>query len=108
MSLENYKAIMLLHALGDTIGFKNGEWEFNYYNKYADYRTTLDIVFDFISLGGITGIDLKDWRISDDTLFHLSIAESLLKIKFDKKLTEKQINEIKDIMINTLDDIAYS
>ena len=103
---EKYTATFLLHALGDTIGFKNGEWEFNYYNRYADYRTTLDIVFDFISLGGITGIDLKNWRISDDTLFHLSIAESLLKIKLVNKLTDKQIEEIKEIMTDTLREIA--
>ena len=23
---------MILHALGDTIGFKNGDWEFNYHD----------------------------------------------------------------------------
>lgn len=62
--MDKIKATFLLHALGDTIGFKNGEWEFNYFNKNADYRTTLEIVFDFISLGGITGIDLKEWTVS--------------------------------------------
>ena len=103
--LEKYNATFLLHALGDTIGFKNGDWEFNYNNKYVDYRTTLEIVFDFISLGGITSIDLKDWHISDDTLFHISIAKSLLDIDFKDNLTDKQINKIKDNMIKTLDDI---
>jgi ADP-ribosylarginine hydrolase len=81
---EKYKAIMLLHALGDTIGFKNAEWEFNYFKKNADYRTTLEIVFEFISLGGISGIDLKDWIVSDDTIIHIAVAKSLLENELDK------------------------
>ena len=102
---NRYIATFILHALGDTIGFKNGEWEFNYDNKHADYRTTLVIVFDFIALGGITNISLKDWLISDDTLFHLSIAESLLKVNLKDKLTDNQIKEIRDCMVKTLEDI---
>ena len=30
---DKVDAIMILHALGDTIGFKNGDWEFNYGNN---------------------------------------------------------------------------
>ena len=103
---DKYIATFLLHALGDTIGFKNGEWEFNYYNKHADYKTTLDIVFDFISLGGVTEINLKDWKVSDDTLFHLAIAESLIKVNLKDILTTEQIKEVKEILRNTLKDIS--
>lgn len=104
--MDKIKATFLLHALGDTIGFKNGEWEFNYFNKNADYRTTLEIVFDFISLGGITGIDLKEWTVSDDTLFHIAVAKSLIEIDFKDKLTEKNIEKVKNIMLDALDKIA--
>ena len=79
MSVENYRAIMLLHALGDTIGFKNGQWEFNYFNKDLSYKTTLEIVFEFIALGGITNINLKGWNVSDDTLIHIAVAKTLLE-----------------------------
>lgn len=96
---NKFRATFILHALGDTIGYKNGEWEFNYYNNLADYRTTLDIVFDFISLGGITDIDLKDWKVSDDTLFHIAICKALLKDKISNE-------DVKQILKETVDEIA--
>lgn len=95
LSLKHkFKAIMLLHALGDTIGFKNGEWEFNYITNDVTYKTTLEIVFQFISLGGYSGINLDGWNVSDDTLFHYGTGLALLD------LTDKDIN-LKD---NKLDD----
>jgi ADP-ribosylarginine hydrolase len=102
MSLENYKAIMLLHALGDTIGFKNGEWEFNFFNHDLSYKTTLEIVFQFISLGGFSSIDLKDWNVSDDTLIHIATAKTLLQNKSDKN---NYVYNFKKNLIKTLQEI---
>lgn len=84
----NYIATFVLHSLGDTIGFKNGDWEFNY-NKQTTLDTINEYIFEFIDLGGINGIDIKDWKISDDTLYHIAIAKSLLKYKnkFNKKFS---------------------
>ncbi len=69
-----YVACMLLHALGDTIGFKNTEWEFS----EGGYERTLKKVYEFISLGGITAINLKGWSVSDDTIMHMQTANALL------------------------------
>lgn len=66
---EKYVACMLVHALGDAIGFKNSEWEFNY---------TTDKIFEFIKMGGANHLSLKDWRISDDTILHTKVAKALL------------------------------
>lgn len=77
---NKYIAAFLLHALGDTIGFKNADWEFNY-NRESTLDTINEFIFEFIDLGGINGIDLKDWRISDDTLYHIAIANSMLEYK---------------------------
>jgi len=80
--MENkYKACMILHALGDTIGFKNGDWEFNYIRSNAGYGLIHEMIYEFIDLGGINGIDLKGWHISDDTLYHIAIANGILRIK---------------------------
>ena len=93
---KRYHAIMILHALGDTIGFKNGDWEFNYQNleklEVLDYVN--EMIYEFIDLGGVNGIDLKNWRVSDDTFFHIAIAKSLLK--YNNNMNKKFFNVIKD------------
>ena len=91
---EKYIALFVLHALGDTIGYKNSIWEFNYHiENYNDQRETLEIISEFISLGGITNIDLSGWTISDDTLLNYEIAKFVLTIK--DKIEEKNIITLK-------------
>ena len=72
---QKYIACMVLHALGDTIGFKNGEWEF----KQGGFDRTLEKLYEFIDLGGINNISLENWRISDDTILHIKTALSILQ-----------------------------
>ena len=77
---DKYICTFLLHALGDTIGFNNSDWEFNY-SKESDLFTVIELICEFIDFGGVNGIDLKDWIISDDTLYHMAIAKTILKYK---------------------------
>ena len=76
---ERYIATMVLHAVGDSIGFKNGEWEFNYGLETFTVKFVTELLFDFIDIGGINHIDLKTWRISDDTIMHIKTAQTLLE-----------------------------
>jgi ADP-ribosylarginine hydrolase len=95
---EKYIACFILHALGDTIGYKNSIWEFNYnIQDYSDSRETIEIISEFIKLGGITNIDLSGWHVSDDTLINYEIAKFILNIK--DKVTEKNIINLKDEII---------
>lgn len=89
---KKYECVFLLHAVGDTIGFKNGEWEFNH-GKNATLETVLEFIFEFIDMGGINGINLKDWIVSDDTLYHVAIGTALLQYK--GKLDHDFIKEVK-------------
>jgi ADP-ribosylglycohydrolase len=101
-NLKNCIDIFLLHALGDTIGFKNSIWEFN--NTFNnDIRSTLEIISEFISLGGITHIDLKGWNISDDTLLNYEIAKFIIDLK-NSKLEEKHIITLKKEIKKMLDE----
>lgn len=93
---DRYICTFLLHALGDTIGYKNSDWEFNY-NKETSLDTVVEYIFEFIDLGGINGIDLKEWIISDDTLYHIAIAKSLLK--YEGKIDEAFVLVVKDNLI---------
>jgi ADP-ribosylglycohydrolase len=75
---DKYKASILLHALGDTIGFKNGEWEFNYNRNITTLNIINELLYEFIDLGGINGINLKDWYVSDDTIYNMAVIKALL------------------------------
>lgn len=92
---ERFYSVLILHALGDTIGFKNGDWEFNYDDmsklEVLDYVN--ELIYEFIELGGVNGIDLKGWHVSDDTFLHLAIGRSMLKFK--QKINEPFILDIK-------------
>ena len=79
---EKFENCLLLHALGDTLGFKNGDWEFNYrLLSQASFLPAFSAehLYEFLELGGIQGINLKGWRVSDDTVLHLATAAALLQ-----------------------------
>lgn len=100
---ERYIACMVLHALGDTIGFKNGVWEFK--TEFdSNYMIALEMLFEFIKLGGINGIDLKGWRVSDDTIFHISMAKALLE--YSGKMDETDEVIIKNNLIDGYNEIS--
>lgn len=71
---KRYEACMVLHAVGDTVGFKNSEWEF----KRGTYEKTLEKLYEYIELGGTSHISLEGWIVSDDTVMHMKTAEGLL------------------------------
>ena len=105
---ERYIACMVLHALGDTIGFKNGEWEFNYQDPtreliHISLEITNEILYEFISLGGINHLDVKGWKISDDTIMHIETAKSLLESfnsmnKLGKILKKNYLSVVKILL----------
>lgn len=97
---ERYIATFMLHALVDTIGFKNGDWEFNYRKQNITMETTLEIVYEFIGLGGINDIDLTGWLVSDDTIMHTAIGGALLMS--DNKYDPKMINNIKKQLMGAM------
>lgn len=90
---QKYYSIMMLHALGDTLGFKNGEWEMYYKENLEVLDYVNELIYEFIDLGGINGINLKGWKVSDDTFLHIAIAKSMLRYKGG--ITDKLIIHIK-------------
>lgn len=76
-SLDNYKAVMLLAAVGDAMGYRNGSWEF---------QTSGQIIHkEMMEMTNNRGpleltIDLS-WRYSDDTVMHIATAIALSSCK---------------------------
>lgn len=107
MSLKD-KCILsfLLHALGDKIGFKNSDWKYDY-GRPATVGTINEFVYEFIDLGGINGIDLKDWNVSSDTIYNIAFIRSMLKYNKEKGPDKKFIVNLKNNIItayNKIDD----
>jgi ADP-ribosylarginine hydrolase len=76
MSEDRYIATIVLHALGDTIGYRNAEWEFMKASNVAD--KILEKVYEFIDFGGINYVPQIGWNVSDDTIMHICVINSLL------------------------------
>lgn len=93
---DKFLACILLHAVGDTVGYKNGDWEFMPGDIDAKANEKL---YEFIYLGGVNGINLEGWDISDDTILHMAIIEGLLT---DFSNVNKLGLSLKEIFINSL------
>ena len=74
--------ILMMHAVGDTIGYKNGEWEFMR-DKLNLPNTSNRIIEEFINLGGINHLDTNGWIVSDDTVLHLALLRGIQNNKGD-------------------------
>lgn len=64
-------------SLGDTIGYKNGDWEFNYDETNAKPDFVNDLIYEFIALGGINDISIVHWMASDDTVLYMATYKVL-------------------------------
>jgi ADP-ribosylglycohydrolase len=78
--MENrYIATFILHALGDAIGFKNGDWKYIVLKQgNFSYGMVNEFLYEFISYGGINDIDLKQWYTTDNTIFGLITSKEIL------------------------------
>lgn len=121
VSLDRYRACLILSGVGDALGYRNGIWQFN--NSGKDIQRELREKFNRIEN---IRIELPHWRIGDDTLLHLAVAQALAEhaeLDPSPELYSRVVRKFKEILpelrnrhpnsntisaINRLSDIDYS
>ncbi|XP_037546934.1 protein ADP-ribosylarginine hydrolase [Nematolebias whitei] len=80
VTVEQYKAAMVLSGAGDALGYRSQLWEF--------CKSGPAIHKELQELGGLKNIkvQLPSWPVSDDTVLHLATAEGLATDKTDEDL----------------------
>lgn len=91
--------IPLYHSLGDTIGYYNGEWEFNRGNIHAGPDYVNELIYEFIHLGGANDFSVKNLLASDDTILYLATMQVLCDgfdniNDFGNKIKEEYVKSI--------------
>lgn len=80
---DRIEAGLLLASYLETIGFKNGIWEFKYGNRLNNINSVnlniLNIINEFLLLGGSSNIDITGWNASDDTILLIATADAVMK-----------------------------
>ena len=101
---EKIKASIYLLSYFETLGFKNGEWEFNY--NFKPPQSVDDIAFQnisiihhFFSLGGFNNIDITEWNSSDDTIMTIHTANACINGGSEKEYIDEYVSII-DILKN--------
>lgn len=101
------KASLILGSYLDTLGFKNGEWEFNFNNKPVTLKEAMlvqnEIIHQYYSLGG-SNIDISKWKASDDTIMMIATKKACDKGGKNNDF----INELVNIYENLKDNIRAS
>lgn len=113
---EKIEASIMLGSYFETLGYKNGSWEFNYQSKTDSFSKYMEIwtylLHHYLILGGPNSINLKDWNSSDDTILIIGTGEAVIKgggeDNYKKELIDSfdlLLDEKRASGINTIDTI---
>ena len=75
---------MVLAAVGDAMGYKNGDWEF-----LTSHKIIYNQMMEMTNNKGPLALEITlDWRYSDDTVMHIATAEGLLRQSKDSEASK--------------------
>lgn len=95
--------VVRYHSLGDTLGYKNGDWEFNYGNPKEGPEYINEMIYEFFELGGVNELDIRGWRVSDDTLLYNATLRALVLTvgqdidAFGERVREEYLDSVESI-----------
>jgi len=112
---EKIEASLMIASYLETIGFKNGLWEFNYgitINNHGMYLKLWTILLhNYMILGG-SNVNISGWNSSDDTILILATAIGCANGGGEEQYKKTYLNYLDDIIdikrgpgINTIDTL---
>jgi ADP-ribosylglycohydrolase len=112
---EKIEASLMLSSYLETIGFKNGHWEFNLGININDKNMYLKVwaflLHEFMILGG-SNIDITNWNASDDTILILATADAVIVHGTEENYKKYYLNYLDLLIenkrgpgINTIDTL---
>ena len=98
---SNIEASLVIGSYLDTIGFKNGVWEFNFNNtEIGGINKAIiinnEIINNYYTLGG-SNIDIKHLYASDDTIMTIATKKAILKGGKDNNFIDEYLKIDKDL-----------
>jgi len=80
--MDKVEASLMLASYFETIGFNNGQWEFNYGHDINDFQSytamSNTLLNHFIIQGGPTNLNIKKWDSSDDTILIIATMKAVI------------------------------
>lgn len=103
---EKIKASIFFLSYFETLGYNNGQWEFNFGASKLDNRNSaaiiwLNIMHNFFALGGFSNINIKDWKSSDDTILAISTGIACLKGGKESDYINEFVSVLDDLKKDT-------
>ena len=94
--MNKINASIMLGSYFETVGFKNGEWEFNYSFNIKDFDFYISLsntlLNHFMILGGPHHINISNWNSSDDTILLIATMKAVKNGGGIKNYTKEYIN----------------
>ena len=96
---EKIKASMILGSYLDTLGFNNGNWEFNMGVREITTFNAAEVIYNriitqFFSKGGFSNINISKWDSSDDTLLLMATAEACINGATEKDFIKSFLKSV--------------
>ncbi len=116
---EKIEASLMLSSYLETLGFKNGEWEFNFNSDKLDdinknNKIWISLIHHFLVIGGVQNINITNWKSSDDTILSMAISDAVINgggmsnyIQSYLKYKELLFEDIRASGINTKKSLKY-
>lgn len=101
--MDNINASLCIGSYLDTLGFKNGIWEFNFGNELDSLQKAIlvmnEIQHNYFSLGG-DNIDISDWSASDDTIMMIATRKAINNGGKENNFIEEYLNILPELSKN--------